>query len=167
MMRETGPPAARRPRLLDRMREAIRARHYSRRTEKAYVAWARRYILFHGKRHPLEMGAVEVGQFLTSLAVDRRVAASTQNQALNAMLFLYREVLDQQLPWLEEIVRARRPAHLPVVLTRVEVRRVLDRLDGVPRLMALLLYGAGLRVLECARLRVKAANQLVVRDGKG
>jgi hypothetical protein len=102
------------------MREAIRARHYSRRTEKAYVAWARRYILFHGKRHPLEMSAVEVGQFLTSLAVDRRVAASTQKPGAQRPAVPVREVLDQQLPWLEEVVRARRPAHLPVVLTRVE-----------------------------------------------
>src|SRR5207248_5686245 len=114
------------PRLLDRVRDAIRGRHYSRRTEKAY-------IFFHAKRHPAEMGAPEVARFLTSLAVDSRVASSTQNQALNALLFLYRIVLEQELPWLDEVVRAKRPQRLPVVLTRAEVRAVLDRLDGVPR----------------------------------
>jgi integron integrase len=168
-IREVEPP--RPPRLLDRVREAIRARHYSRRTEKAYVAWTRRYILFHGKRHPAEMGAAEVTRFLTSLAVDRSVAASTQNQALSALLFLHREVLGQSLPWLDDLVRAKRRPYLPVVLTRDEVRAILDRLDGVPRLMAMLMYGAGLRVLECARLRVKdvgfSSNQVLVRGGKG
>jgi len=135
------------------------------------VHWIKRYIFFHGKRHPMEMGAAEVAQFLTSLAVEDKVAASTQNQALSALLFLYREVLGVELPWLDDVVRAKRPQYLPVVLTRAEVRAVLGRLDGVPRLMAILLYGAGLRLLECCRLRVKdvdfAANQLVVRDGKG
>jgi integron integrase len=164
----TEPP---KPRLLDRVREAIRARHYSRRTEKSYVAWVRRYILFHGKRHPAEMGAPEITRFLNFLAVDRTVAASTQNQALSALLFLYREVLDQDLPWLDDLVRAQRPPRLPVVLTRDEVRAIVERLSGVPRLMALLMYGAGLRVLECARLRAKdldfSTNQLVVRSGKG
>jgi integron integrase len=157
--------------LLNRVREAIRARHYSRRTEKAYVAWVRRYILFHGKRHPAEMGAPEITRFLNFLAVNRSVAASTQNQALSALLFLYREVLDLDLPWLDDLVRARRPPRLPVVLTRDEVRAIVERLSGVPRLMALLMYGAGLRVLECARLRAKdvdfQTNQLVVRSGKG
>ncbi|HKB40797.1 MAG TPA: integron integrase [Gemmataceae bacterium] len=163
-----GPP---KPRLLDRVREAVRSRHYSRRTEKAYVHWIKRYIFFHGKRHPAEMGAAEVTQFLTSLAVQDKVAASTQNQALSALLFLYRDVLGVDLPWLDDVVRAKRPHYLPVVLTRDEVRSVLQRLDGVPRLMAVLLYGAGLRLLECCRLRVKdvdfATNQLVIRDGKG
>src|SRR5262249_37608619 len=144
---------------------------YSRETEKAYVAWIKRYIFFHGKRHPAEMGAPEVTRFLTSLAVDSHVASSTQNQALNALLFLYRVVLEQDLPWLDEVVRARRPQRLPVVLTREEVRSVLERLDGAPRLMALLLYGAGLRLLEWAGLRVKdidfSMNQIVVRSGKG
>jgi integron integrase len=157
--------------LLDRVRDAVSARHYSRRTEETYIAWIRRYILFHGKRHPAEMGAGEITQFLTDLAVHRKVAASTQNQALSALLFLYREVLNQEIPWLEDVVRAKRARRLPVVLTRDETRAVLDQLRGVPRLMALLLYGAGLRVLECARLRVKdvdlAANQIVVRAGKG
>jgi integron integrase len=125
----------------------------------------------HGKRHPAEMGAAEVTQFLSALAVERSVAASTQNQALSALLFLYRHVLEQALPWLDEVVRAKRAARLPVVLAREEVRAILRELHGPPRLMAILLYGAGLRVLECARLRVEdidfAANQLVVRGGKG
>ena len=170
-MRETGPAEAPKPRLLDRVRQAIATRHYSRRTEKAYVHWIKRYVFFHGKRHPAEMGAAEVSAFLTSLAVDSKVAASTQNQALSALLFLYREVLGMELPWLDEVVRAKRPLHLPVVLTRDEVRAVLQRLGGVPRLMAILLYGAGLRLLECCRLRVKdvdfAMNQITIRDGKG
>jgi len=163
--------AARPPRLLDRVREANRLRHGSRSTEKSYIAWIRRYIVFHGKRHPAEMGAPEVAQFLSSLAVEGKVAASTQNQALSALLFLYRHVLHQDLPWLEDVVRARRPKHLPVVLTRDEVRAVISKLAGTARLMATLLYGSGLRVLECARLRVQdvdfAMNQVVVRDGKG
>jgi integron integrase len=170
-VREAGPAAAPKPRLLDRVREAVRVRHYSRRTEKAYVHWIKRYIFFHDKRHPAEMGAPEVTAFLTSLAVHDKVAASTQNQALSALVFLYREVLGIELPWLDDVVRAKRPQHLPVVLTRDEVRAVLQRLDGAPRLMAILLYGAGLRLLECCRLRVKdvdsATNQIVIRDGKG
>jgi len=170
-VREAGPGGAPKPRLLDRVREAIRAHHYSRRTEKAYVHWIKRYIFFHGKRHPAEMGAAEATAFLTSLAVHDKVAASTQNQALSALLFLYREVLGVELPWLDDVIRAKRPQYLPVVLTRDEVRAVLQRLDGVPRLMAILLYGAGLRLLECCRLRVKdvdfGTNQIVIRDGKG
>ncbi len=158
-------------RLLDRARDAIRARHYSRRTEKSYVAWIRRYILFHNKRHPAEMGADEIGRFLTSLAVDGKVSASTQNQALSALLFLYKEVLQQKVSWIDGVVRAKSPQRLPAVLTREEVRVVIGRLQGVPRLMALLLYGAGLRLLECARLRVKdvdfSTNQIAVRGGKG
>ena len=168
---EAGPPASPKRRLLDRVRDAVRARHYSRRTEKAYIHWIKRYIFFHDKRHPAEMGAPDVTAFLTSLAVHDKVAASTQNQALSALLFLYREVLGVDLPWLDDVVRAKRPQFLPVVLTREEVRSVLQRLDGVQRLMALLLYGAGLRLLECCRLRVKdvdvAMNQIVIRDGKG
>jgi integron integrase len=171
VVREIGPASALRPRLLDRVRAAIRARHYSRRTEEAYVAWIRRYILFHGKRHPMEMGAPEITRYLTSLAVDGKVAASTQNQALSALLFLYRAVLELDVPWLDGLVRARRPQRLPVVLTRDEVRAVLPRLDGTPRLMAYLLYGAGLRLLECCRLRVQDidfdSRQIVVRGGKG
>jgi integrase len=155
------------PRLLD----AVRARHYSRRTEKAYVAWTRRYVLFHGKRHPSEMGAPELTQFLSSLAVDGNVAASTQNQALSALLFLYRKVLEQDVPWLDDVVRAKRPVRLPTVLTRAEVRTVLRQLRGTPRLMAILMYGSGLRLLECARLRVQDVDfkrhQITVRAGKG
>jgi hypothetical protein len=149
--RESGPPEPPKPRLLDRVRQALRARHLSRRTEEAYVAWIRRFIVFHDKRHPAEMGAPEVTKFLTSLAVDGQVAASTQNQALSALLFLYKEVLRVDLPWLDGIVRAKCPVRLPVVLTRGEVRGVLQRLDAAPHLMACLLYGAGLRVLECCR----------------
>jgi len=170
-VREPDPSSTPKPRLLDRVRAAIRARHYSRRTEEAYVAWIRRYIFFHGKRHPAEMGAPEISRFLTSLAVDRKVAASTQNQALSALLFLYRAVLEVDVPWMDDLVRARRPERLPVVLTRDEVRAVLQRLTGPTRLMAYLLYGAGLRLLECCRLRVQdvdfGARQIVVRAGKG
>ena len=158
------------PRLLDQVRAAVRVRGYSRRTEKAYIAWVRRFVRFHGTRHPRELGEAEVTRFLTYLAVDRKVAASTQNQALSALLFLYRNVLGQELSWLDELVRARRPARLPVVLTRAEVAAVLGHLEGVPRLMASLLYGAGLRLLECARLRVKDVDlerrEIIVRDGK-
>jgi integron integrase len=165
------PSAPQKPKLLDRFREAIRARHYSRRTEDAYIGWIKRYIFFHGKRHPAEMGAEEVTQFLSALALDGHVAASTQNQALSALLFLYQDVLQQDLPWLDGIVRAKRPMRLPVVLTREEVQAVLTRLHGTPRLMATLLYGAGLRLLECAELRVKdvdfSLNQILVRNGKG
>ena len=167
---DSSSPTPRPPRLLDRVREAVRSRHYSRRTEKAYVAWALRYILFHGKRHPSGMGAAELTQYLSSLAVQGNVAASTQNQALSALLFLYREVLEQEVPWLDDIVRAKRPARLPVVLTR-EVRAVIRQLRGAPRLMAILLYGSGLRLLECVRLRVKdldfGRHQIIVRAGKG
>jgi integron integrase len=170
-VREIIPAEPPKPRLLDRVREAVRARHYSRRTEETYVAWIRRYILFHGKRHPVEMGAAEITQFLTALAVEGKVAAATQNQALSALLFLYREVLALEAPWLDGLVRAKRPQRLPVVLSRDEVRAVLQRLEGTPRLMAYLLYGAGLRLLECCRLRVQdvdfGANQVIVRGGKG
>jgi integron integrase len=159
------------PRLLDRVREAVRLRHYSRRTEEAYVGWIRRYILFHGRRHLLELGADEINCFLTDLAVRGNVSASTQNQAFNALLFLYRTVLDVDPGRLEGVVSARRPRRLPVVLTRAEVRAVLDGLDGTPRLVAGLLYGSGLRLLEALRLRVKdldfARGEVLVRDGKG
>jgi integron integrase len=170
-VREPSPPVPRPPRLLDRVREALRVRHYSRRTEEAYVAWIRRYIVFHGKRHPAEMGAPELTSFLSALAIHGRVAASTQNQALSALLFLYREVLELDVPWLDGIVRAKRPQRLPVVLTRQEVLAVLRPLEGAPRRMAYLLYGSGLRLLECCRLRVQdidfATNQIVVRGAKG
>lgn len=159
------------PRLLDQVREKIRLKHYSIRTEQAYIEWIKRYILFHHKRHPQEMGKQEVEQFLTHLAVDRHVAASTQNQALSAILFLYKEILEKDLGWLEDVERAKRPARLPVVLTSTEVRTVLAHLEGRYRLMANLLYGAGLRLMECVRLRVKDLDfeyrQIMVRDGKG
>jgi len=159
------------PRLLDRVRLAIRARHYSLRTEEAYIAWIRRFVLFHGRRHPAEMGQKEINAFLTDLAVEVRVSASTQNQALAALLFLYRHVLDQPLPAPESILRAKRPRRLPVVLTRAEVRAVIGRMRGTPRIVAVLLYGSGMRLLECLRLRVKdvefGSNRIVVRDAKG
>jgi integron integrase len=157
--------------LLDRLRHACRVRHYSIRTEDAYHDWCRRFILFHGKRHPQEMGAAEINQFLTHLAVAGHVAASTQNQAFSALLFLYKTVLEVDPGRIAGVVRAARPKRLPVVLTRDEVRRVLAELDGTYLLMARLLYGSGLRLLECLRLRVKdldfARRELTVREGKG
>jgi len=160
-----------RRRLLDLLREELRLRHYSRRTEVAYVAWVKRYVRFLGLRHPAEFGREEVRAFLSHLALEGSVSASTQNQALGALLFLYREVLNEPLARVEEIVRAKRPKRLPVVLTRAEVSAVLRELRGTPRLMALLMYGGGLRVFECVRLRVKdldfARGQVMVRGGKG
>ena len=159
--------------LLNQLRRALRTRHYSPRTEEAYVQWVRRFVRFAGLKHPRELGAVEVTAFLTHLAVERRVSASTQNQALSAITFVYREVLDAPVGWLNALVRAKRPARVPVVLTREEVRRVLARLRdrGVPGLVVAVLYGTGMRLLEVMRLRVKdvdfAANQIVVRGGKG
>lgn len=159
------------PKLLVQVRDLIRLKHYSIRTEQAYLGWIKRFILFQGKRHPKDMGAEEVTQFLTHLAVQGNVAASTQNQALNAILFLYREVLKIDLPWLEGLQRAKKPARLPVVLTREEVRRLLAQLDGTTWLIVALIYGGGLRVMEALRLRVKDIDfhykQLIVRDGKG
>lgn len=159
------------PRLLDRLRDRIRLKHYSIRTEQAYTHWVRRFILYHDKRHPRDMGAPEVEAFLTYLARQGGVASSTQNQALSAILFLYRQVLGVDLPWLDGVERAKKPQRLPVVMTRDEVRAVLARLDGRAGLMARLLYGTGLRLMECVRLRVKdvdfAAGQITVREGKG
>jgi len=159
------------PKLLDRVRTAMRTRHMSLRTEEAYVSWMRRYILFHGKRHPEALGAADVTAFLSSLAEQRRVSASTQNQALSALLFLYKHVLGVDLPWLDGLVHARRPAHVPVVLSRAEVAAVLGQLTGPAWVMAMLLYGAGLRLLECLQLRVKDVDfgrgEIVVRRGKG
>lgn len=159
------------PRLLEQVRQQIRLRNYSIRTESAYSEWIKRYIRFHKYRHPLEMGAVEIEAFLTHLAVNRNVSASTQNQALAALLFLYKEVLKVELPWLEGVVRAKKPVHLPVVLTRDEVARVLAEMTGVPALVAHLLYGSGLRLMEALRLRVKdvefSRGEILVRDGKG
>ncbi len=159
------------PRLLDQLRGAIRVRHYSIRTEEAYVDWARRFILFHGKRHPKEMGAGEVTAFLTHLALERNVSASTQNQAKSALLFLYREVLEMELPWLDEVIAAKAARRLPVVLTQVEARRLLESMSGTMGLVAGLLYGTGMRLLEGLRLRVKdvefSRREIVVREGKG
>jgi integron integrase len=159
------------PRLLDQLREAIRRRHYSYRTEEAYVHWIKRFIYFSGKQHPKDVGATEVTAFLNHLAVQRDVAAATQNQALSALLFLYREVLNQPLPWLDNLERAKRPARLPTVLSKLEVQRLLSQMTGTKWLMASLLYGAGLRLRECLGLRVKDVNfdyrQILVRDGKG
>ena len=159
------------PKLLDQVRGKIRLKHYSIRTEQAYVDWIRRFILHFGKRHPRELGAAEVEQFLTHLAVAGNVAASTQNQAKSALLFLYREVLEAELPWLDNVERARAPKRLPVVLTRDEVHAVLSRLSGTHWLIASLLYGAGLRIMEALRLRVKdvefSRKEILVRDGKG
>jgi len=159
------------PRLLEQLRHAIRYKHYSYRTEQAYVHWVRRFILFSGKRHPVTLGEAEVTRFLNHLAVDRQVAAATQDQALSALLFLYREVLKTDLPWLEGLNRPKKPVRLPVVLTEQEVKALLAELSGVHWVLAGLLYGAGLRVLEALRLRVKDVDfgyrQVLVRDGKG
>jgi integron integrase len=164
-------PQGNQPRLLDQVREAIRIRHYSIRTEEAYVSWIKRYILFHGKHHPLEMGEDEITQFLSALAVHGQVSASTQNQALCARIFLYRHVLGQHFGWLADVIRAKRPQRLSVVLTSPEVKALLGALEGVHWIMASLLYGAGLRLLECLRLRVKdidvASHQILLREGNG
>ncbi len=161
------------PKLLDQLRDRIRLKHYSLRTEQAYLQWAKRYIYFHGKRHPADMGKEEVEAFLTSLAVDRNVTASTQTQALSALLFLYREVLGSNLPWLSELTRAKKPSRLPTVLNRSEVNALLKCLDDDPHmdLIVRLLYGTGMRLLECLRLRVKDVDfvrgEILVREGKG
>lgn len=159
------------PRLLDQMRERIRVKHYSIRTEETYLHWVKRYILFHHKRHPAEMGAPEVEAFLTHLATTANVSASTQNLALSSILFLYKEVLAVDLPWLEGVTRAKKPQRLPVVMTRDEVRQVLAHMQGTHHLMASLMYGTGMRLMECVRLRVKdvdfARHEILVREGKG
>jgi len=159
------------PKLLEQLRESIRVRHYSLRTEDAYFDWARRFILFHGKRHPKDMGAPEVQAFLTHLAVERHVSPSTQNQAKAALLFLYRNVLSVDLPWLDEVIQAKRHPRLPVVLTPGEVRVLLDQMEGTMALVARLLYGTGMRLMEGLRLRVKDVEferrEIIVRDGKG
>lgn len=156
---------------MDAVRTAIRVRHFSRRTEEAYATWIRRFIVFHGKRHPRELTATHVSTFLSALAVDGNVSASTQNQALSALLFLYRRVLGIDLGLVNGIVRATAPRRLPVVLTRHEIAQVLSRLDGVYRILATLMYGAGLRLREALELRVKDIDfrrrQLIVRQGKG
>jgi integron integrase len=159
------------PKLLEKYRERLRVKHYSLRTEEAYLHWVRRYIYFHGKRHPQEMGGSEVEAFLSHLATEGRVSPSTQNQALAALLFLYREVLEKELPWMDGMVRAKRPARVPVVLTENEVRALLAQLDGTRWLASSLLYATGMRLLEGLRLRVKDVDferrEIAVRDGKG
>ena len=168
VLKETPIP---KPRLLDQVRDRIRVKHYSIRTEQAYLGWVKRFILFHGKRHPLTLGAPDVERFLTHLAVEGKVAASTQNQALAAVLFLYREVLERPLPWLDDLTRAKQPERLPVVLTVGETQLVLAQISGTAGLMVRLLYGTGMRLMECVRLRVKDVDfekqQITVRDGKG
>ena len=165
------PAPSQPPKLLHRMRDHLRTRHYSIRTEAAYLDWVRRFILFHGKRHPADMGAAEVAAFLTHLAVERQVSASTQNQAKSAILYLYKEVLQVPLPWLNEVVQAKAPKRLPVVLTPSEVRDLLMHMQGTTGLIARLLYGTGMRLLEALRLRVKdvefARREIVIREGKG
>jgi integron integrase len=165
------PPAPTPPKLLDQVRNKIRVKHYSIRTETQYLQWIKRFILFHGKRHPKDMGAAEVEAFLSHLAVEGNVSASTQNQALSALLFLYREVLAIELPWLDDVVRAKKPQRLPSVLNRAEVSLVLERMEGTYSLMARLLYGTGMRLMECCRLRVKdidfGQREILIRDGKG
>lgn len=157
--------------LFEVAREKIRTRHLALRTEQAYLHWMRRYVKFHARRHPREMGRVEVEAFLSHLAVDAKVAAPTQNQALQALLFLYRQVLDIELPWLDNVTRASRPKRIPVVLSRAEVRAVLAELEGTCWLIASLLYGSGLRLMEAHRLRVKDLvldrGEVIVRDAKG
>lgn len=168
--RPGGAPAAA-PRLLDRLRNAIYARHYSPRTAEAYVFWARRFILFHGKRHPDAMGAAEVKSFLTDLALSHKVAASTQNQALSALLFLYRQVLGRELTGLADLIRAKRPKRAPVVLSPEEITRILQYLHGLPYLAVVLMYGSGLRLMECLELRIQDIDfdrgEVRVREGKG
>lgn len=165
------PRETRDPKLLTRVRFALRLRHYSRRTEQAYVRWIQLYVRFNAMRHPAELGSAEVSAFLTDLAVRRRVSASTQNQALAALLFLYGEVLGSKVAWIADLVRAKQPRRMPVVLTRDEVRAVLGQMHGVPQLVARLLYGTGMRLLEVLQLRVKdidfGLNEIAVRGGKG
>jgi integron integrase len=159
------------PKLLDQVRDKIRKKHYSIRTEEAYLDWNRRFILFHNKKHPREMGAPEVERFLSYLAVKKHVSSSTQNQALSAILFLYKEVLEVELPWLKNVTRAKKSERLPVVFSRAEINLIMAHLSGTHWLMAHILYGAGLRLMECVRLRVKDIDfdyqQISVRCGKG
>lgn len=163
--------AAPRPRLFEEVRRRLRVKHYSLRTERAYLGWIRRFVLANGKRHPRTLGAPQVEAFLSRLAVEGRVSPSTQNQALSALLFLYRDVLEVDLPWLDNVTRAKRPRRVPTVLSRDEVRRVLAHMDGSAGLVATLLYGTGMRLMEALRLRVKdvdfGRNEITVREGKG
>jgi len=166
-----GDSGGRAPRLMDELRRRMRLKHYSLRTEQAYMAWVRRFILANGKRHPRELGGTEVERFLSGLATEGGVSAGTQNQALSALLFLYREVLQATLPWLDNVVRAKRPRRVPTVLSTDETHRLLAAMEGRPWLIASLLYGTGMRLMECLRLRVKDVdferNEIVVREGKG
>jgi integron integrase len=159
------------PRLLDQVRDALRVRHYSLRTEESYLQWIKRFILFHGKRHPAEMGEQEITAFLTFLAVDKHVSPSTQNQALSALLFLYKQVLEQELEWMDDIVRAKRSERIPEVLSPDQVQQLINHLAGTHQLMARLLYGTGMRLMEVVRLRVRDVDfhyrQITVRSGKG
>jgi len=161
----------RRPRLIEELRQALRSKHYSRRTEQSYCNWVNRFLRFHRMRHPDKMGEAEINAFLSHLALRRKVSASTQNQALSAILFLYKRVLKKEIGILGDVIRARRPKHLPIVMTREEVSEVLSRLEGQVWLMCSLMYGAGLRLTECLGLRVQdidfGANQIIVRSGKG
>lgn len=165
------PSQSQPPKLLEQVIAKMRVKHYSLRTEQSYVDWIKRYIWHHGKRHPKDMGAAEVGAFLTHLAVERNVSASTQNQAKSALLYLYREVLEIELPWLDNVIQAKVPKRMPVVLTQGEVQALLNHLDGSVWLIASLLYGSGLRVMEALRLRVKDVDlvrrEILVREGKG
>lgn len=164
-------PIIQQPKLLEQMRAAIRTKHYSYATEKTYIHWAKRFILFHGKRHPAEMGAPEVEAFLSALAIERNVSASTQNQAMHAILFLYRDVLHVDLPWLDGVTRAKVSKRLPSVLTQHEITAMLAHVSGTNGLIIKLLYGTGMRIKECLRLRVKdidlARRQITIREGKG
>ena len=167
----TAPATPAKPKLLDQVRQAIRTRHYSPRTEETYVHWIKRFIFFHNKRHPAEMAEAEIARFLSNLAAESHVSASTQNQALNAVLFLYRHVLRKDIGYVNGVLRANRPKRLPTVLTRQEVRSILGNLAGLEWIMTMLLYGAGLRLMECLRLRIKdvdfSTNEIRVRSGKG
>ena len=171
MVSENTPSAPPPPKLLDQVRDKIRVKHYSIRTETQYLQWIKRFIFFHGKRHPRDLGAVEVEAFLSHLATEGNVSASTQNQALSALLFLYREVLGVVLPWMDTMVRAKKPQRLPVVLNRSEIALVMERMEGTYSLMARLLYGTGMRLMECCRLRVKdidfGQREILIREGKG
>ncbi len=171
MVSDNTPSKSTPPKLLDQVRDKIRVKHYSIRTETQYLHWIKRFIFFHGKQHPRDLGAAEVESFLSHLATEGNVSASTQNQALSALLFLYREVMGIVLPWMDTMVRAKKPQRLPVVLNRSEVALVLERMDGVYGLMARLLYGTGMRLMECCRLRVKDVDfgqlEILIREGKG
>ena len=170
-MQTNPPPSTKQKKLLDQVRDVLRTKHYSYRTEQTYIEWIKRFILFHGKRHPKDMGAQEVQAYITYLATERNIASSTQNQALSAIAFLYKHVLQKDLALAMDLVRPSRPERVPTVLSHQEAMAVLDKMTGVTQLMAKLLYGSGLRITECLRLRVKdldfGNHQLIVRDGKG